>query len=121
MAQGFAFMANSPTTTVTFRDTSTTTSSVDLMLDNVRVTAPGGPAITSQPQSVTVVAGGSATFSVAAPAMGRWRINGAQWHGDQRRDSEQLHDRERAGQGCGNVRRGGVECGRVGDERERRR
>ena len=37
VAQSFAFMANSPTTTVTFRDTSTTTSSVDLMLDNVRV------------------------------------------------------------------------------------
>ena len=121
VARSFAFVADSPTTTLTFRDTSTTTSSVDLMLDNVRVTAQGGgtaPTITAQPQSVTVVVGSSASFSVTAtgqaPLSYQWRKNGVAISGA---TAEQLHDRERADRGCRELRRGGVECGRVGDER----
>jgi hypothetical protein len=38
--QSFTFVSNSTTTTLTFRDQSTTTNSIDLLLDNVRVTAP---------------------------------------------------------------------------------
>jgi VCBS repeat-containing protein len=37
--QSFAFVANSTTTTMTFTDTSTTSNAVDLLLDNVRLTA----------------------------------------------------------------------------------
>jgi hypothetical protein len=37
--QSFAFVANSTTTTLTFRDQSATTKNIDLMIDNVRVTA----------------------------------------------------------------------------------
>jgi hypothetical protein len=37
------FVANSATTTLTFRDTSTTSNAIDLLLDNVRVTSPDSP------------------------------------------------------------------------------
>jgi hypothetical protein len=43
LPQSFQFVANSATTTLRFRDVSTTTINVDLMLDNVRV-IPGAPA-----------------------------------------------------------------------------
>ena len=36
--RSFVFVANSTTTTLTFRDVSLTTENIDLMLDNVRVT-----------------------------------------------------------------------------------
>ncbi|WP_348223492.1 Ig-like domain-containing protein [Luteolibacter sp.] len=39
LAQSFNFVANSSSTTLTFRDLSATTQAIDLMLDNVRVTA----------------------------------------------------------------------------------
>jgi len=60
--------ANSATTTLTFQDTSTTTTDLDLFLDNVRVTSSTatGPQITSQPQSLTVTQGSPATFNVTA-------------------------------------------------------
>ena len=38
LAQSFSFVANSENTTLTFRDVSTTSFSIDLLLDNVRVT-----------------------------------------------------------------------------------
>ncbi|MEO6477770.1 MAG: GDSL-type esterase/lipase family protein [Luteolibacter sp.] len=40
--QNFSFVANSSATTLTFRDMSTTTNALDLLLDNVRVTGNGG-------------------------------------------------------------------------------
>ena len=81
LPQSFAFVANSPTTTLTFRDVSVFTNSVDLLLDNVRVSIQDAPAITSQPQSVTTQVGGNATFNVTAtgqaPLSYQWRFNGA--------------------------------------------
>jgi hypothetical protein len=44
VAQSFPFVANSAATTLTFRDLSASTINVDLMLDNVRVTAGTPPA-----------------------------------------------------------------------------
>jgi|GEM_PF-1483323 len=41
--QTFTFIANSSSTTLTFRDQSATTAGLDLLLDNVRVTGPVGP------------------------------------------------------------------------------
>jgi hypothetical protein len=82
LPQSFAFVADSLATTLTFRDTSLVTANVDLMLDNVRVTpqSTGAPTITSQPQSLTVTVGSSATFSVTAtgtaPLTYQWRFNG---------------------------------------------
>ena len=74
-------MANTTTTTVTFRDVSLTTINTDLMLDNIRVTVQNGPVITAQPQSVTVAPGGTANFSVTAtgqaPLSYQWRFNGS--------------------------------------------
>ena len=79
--QSLTFLADSATATLTFQDTSLTSSSVDLMLDHVRVTLQGAPAITAQPQSLTVSAGSSASFSVTATGQGtlayQWRFNGA--------------------------------------------
>ena len=81
MPQSLTFLADSATATLTFQDTSLTSSSVDLMLDHVRVTLQGAPAITAQPQSLTVSAGSSASFSVTATGQGtlayQWRFNGA--------------------------------------------
>jgi hypothetical protein len=78
--QSFAFVADSSTTTLTFQDTSGTTDSVDLLLDNVRVTVQNAPVITAQPQSLTAQPGNSATFSVTAsgqpPLSYQWRFNG---------------------------------------------
>lgn len=45
--RSYVFIANSATTTLTFTDVSTTTSGGDLLLDNVAVTAAGGPANTA--------------------------------------------------------------------------
>jgi lysophospholipase L1-like esterase len=42
LAQSFSFVANSTTTTLAFRDQSTTSAALDLLLDNVRVTGAGG-------------------------------------------------------------------------------
>ena len=81
LPQSFGFVANTTTTTVTFRDVSLTTENTDLMLDNVRVTVQNGPVITAQPQSVTVAPGGTANFSVTAtgqaPLSYQWRFNGS--------------------------------------------
>jgi hypothetical protein len=67
-------------TVLTFRDVSPTTTNVDLMLDNVRVTGSTGPTITSQPQSATVTVGSGVGFSVTAtgqvPLSYQWRFNG---------------------------------------------
>lgn len=41
----YSFTADSPTTTLTFRDVSSTTSSLDLLLDNVRITAATAPVL----------------------------------------------------------------------------
>ncbi|MEO7098263.1 MAG: DUF642 domain-containing protein [Luteolibacter sp.] len=42
-AQNFTFVANSSSTVLTFRDQSASTAGLDLLLDNVRLTGPGGP------------------------------------------------------------------------------
>ena len=80
LPKSFSFVADSSTTTLTFQDISTNTSNIDLLLDNVRVTAHNGPVITAQPQSLTVQTGNSATFSVTAtgqaPLSYQWRRNG---------------------------------------------
>ena len=49
-------------TVVTFRDVSAATDSIELLLDNVRITPQGSPAITGQPQAATVFAGGTASL-----------------------------------------------------------
>jgi hypothetical protein len=78
--ESFVFVADNSTTTLTFQDISPTTDSVDLLLDNVRVTVQNAPVITSQPQSLTAQPGNSATFSVTAsgqpPLSYQWRFNG---------------------------------------------
>ena len=79
MPQSFTFVADSTSTTLIFTDVSPTTASVDLLLDNVRVSLSSAPAITGQPQSQTVTAGSSATFSVVASGQAlayQWRFNG---------------------------------------------
>ncbi len=43
VAQTFTFVANSPSATLTFRDTSATSNGLDMTLDNVRVTGPPLP------------------------------------------------------------------------------
>lgn len=77
--QSFAFVANSSSTTLTFRDVSPGTINTDMLLDNVRVTIPSSPTITSQPQSVTAQTGSGTTFSVTAtgeaPLSYQWRFN----------------------------------------------
>jgi lysophospholipase L1-like esterase len=45
--QSFSFVANSTSTTLTFRDQSTTTGGLDLLLDNVQVTSAGAPTNTA--------------------------------------------------------------------------
>ncbi len=45
--KNFSFVANSGATTLTFRDMSSTTNALDLLLDNVRVTGSGGGSSTS--------------------------------------------------------------------------
>ena len=78
--QSFTFVADSPTTTLTFTDASPTTASVDLLLDNVRLNLSTLPVITSQPQSQTVAVGGSATLNVVASGQNlsyQWRFNSA--------------------------------------------
>ena len=89
--QSFTFTADSSATTVIFKDVSTTTLNVDLLLDNVQVTtsAPTPPtttppesslSITSQPSSLTAATGSSAAFNVTAAGTGtftyQWRFNG---------------------------------------------
>ena len=79
-----SFIADSASTTLTFQDVSATTFNVDLLLDNVQVTAQNGPVISSQPQNQTAQAGGSVTFSVTAAGQGtvsyQWRFNnGSSW------------------------------------------
>ena len=81
-AQTMTFVADSASTTLTFRDASATSADVDMFLDNVRVTsAVSAPSISSQPQNVTVAAGSSASFTVTASGSGplsyQWRLNGA--------------------------------------------
>ena len=46
-ARSYPFTADSATTTLTFRDQSATSNGIDLLLDNVRVTATGGPVNTA--------------------------------------------------------------------------
>ena len=43
LPKSFSFVADSSTTTLTFQDVSTNTSNIDLLLDNVRVTAESNP------------------------------------------------------------------------------
>ena len=62
----YGFVANSETTTVSFRDHSPTTADVDLWLDNVRVSAHDAPVIVRQPSSATVQVGETVTLSVDA-------------------------------------------------------
>ena len=76
----FTFVADSDHATLTFRDASLVTDSIDLFLDNVRVSSAAPPVIISQPLSVTVPFGGNATLSVVAvdpsPLSYQWRKSG---------------------------------------------
>ena len=81
-AQTMTFVADSASTTLTFRDVSATTEDVDMFLDNVRMTsAVSAPSISSHPQSASVNAGGQASFGVTASGSGslsyQWRLNGS--------------------------------------------
>ena len=81
MAKSVSFVADSASTTLTLTDVSPSTDSVDLLLDNVRLSLSSSTAqaITTQPQSQTVSAGSSATFSVVASGQNlayQWRFNG---------------------------------------------
>jgi Ig-like domain-containing protein/uncharacterized protein DUF642 len=83
-SQNLTFTANGASATIKFQDVSLTSQNVDLMLDNVKVTALSGPVITSQPQSTNAQSGGSASFSVSATGQGtlsyQWRFNnGGNW------------------------------------------
>jgi hypothetical protein len=86
--QSFTFVANGPTSALTFQDVSPTTMNLDMLLDNVRVSAIATPepprtplAITTDPASVAVTAGQPASFTVEATGTGtlsyQWRLNGS--------------------------------------------
>ncbi len=78
--QTFVFVANGPSATLTFQDVSPITTSVDLLLDNVRVNVIAPVAITTQPASATVTVGEPVALSVEATGTGilsyQWRFNG---------------------------------------------
>jgi hypothetical protein len=63
-AKSYTFVANSATTTLTFRDISTVTTNIDALLDNVRITA----AINTAP-TITDVTNKSTTEDTATPAI----------------------------------------------------
>jgi hypothetical protein len=76
----FTFVADSGTTRLIFRDVSRVTTNLDLLLDNVRLTAQSGaPVIITEPQNATVSAGSSARFDLMAtgqePLSYQWRFN----------------------------------------------
>lgn len=106
VSQSFSFTANSASTTLSFRDVSTTSNTIDLVLDNVRVTGAAvsriltieseptsGFAIGVSPADRNSESGGNATFTrnygegtivnLSAPATSgatafvKWRKNGA--------------------------------------------
>ena len=78
LAQNFTFTANSATTTLSFRDQSTSTNSLDMLLDNVRVTTMAAPAaaiaIAGPPASIGTLSlsgtPGDVTISMTATASG---------------------------------------------------
>jgi len=76
----FTFVGDGSTVTLRLTDASPTTDSVDLLLDNVRVSLQNAPHISTQPQSQGVATGGSVTFSVTAdgqqPLNYQWRFGG---------------------------------------------
>lgn len=80
LPQSFTFVADSATTVLTFKDLSTSGINIDLLLDNIRINPDDRPVIISQPSNQTVVAGETATFTVAAAGIGniyyQWRFNG---------------------------------------------
>lgn len=80
LPQSFQFVADGPSTTVTFRDVSTTGSSIDLVLDNVAVagaipdhtltvesTPSSGIVIAASPPDRNGLAGGTSTFTASYP------------------------------------------------------
>ena len=78
-AQSFSFTADSVSTTLTFRDQSTATVGIDLLLDNVRINALPSPSVSSvvtPPPAVNIgvpsltVAAGNATMSMIAAKTG---------------------------------------------------
>ncbi|MHC1765077.1 MAG: DUF642 domain-containing protein [Verrucomicrobiia bacterium] len=86
VSQTYPFVADSPITTLTFRDISPATINLDLMLDNIRVRTDGPPpaqppTIATQPESLTVTEGSSATFTVVASGTGtlnyQWQFDGS--------------------------------------------
>jgi hypothetical protein len=84
--QRLSFVANSPSTTITFEDHAYTYVVVDSFLDNVRVTPQNAeaPLITTHPHRTAVPVGKDATFSVAASGSGlnyQWQFNGADING----------------------------------------
>jgi len=71
VSQSFTFVANSATSTLTFKDQSTTTNNIDLLLDNVQVAA--SALVAAVPPATGSSTGGSASASAqaaTAPAAG---------------------------------------------------
>jgi len=66
IGQTFSFTANSATSTVTFRDQSTATDAIDLLLDNVRITTPVSA------KAVAAERPGGDEKTVAAPSDDNW-------------------------------------------------
>lgn len=79
LPQSFTFVGDGSIVTLTFRDVSLVTDSVDLLLDHIRVSLQNAPSINTQPQSVAVETGDPATFTVDAsgqqPLQYQWRFN----------------------------------------------
>lgn len=79
--QHLTFVAESPSTTLTFEDVSFSYFVIDSLLDNVGITPESAqlPLVTSQPQRTAVVQGGGATFIVGASGTGltyQWQFAG---------------------------------------------
>ncbi len=64
LSQSFTFVADSPVSTLTFRDQSTSTNAIDMMLDNVRVTGVSSLTL-AVPASVSIVREVSAPSALA--------------------------------------------------------
>ncbi|MES2660549.1 MAG: Ig-like domain-containing protein [Verrucomicrobiota bacterium] len=66
LAQSFTFVANSTSTTLSFRDQSATTEGIDLLLDNVRVTGPPSGALLAVNDAASIHSGQKVRLAVLA-------------------------------------------------------
>src|SRR2546430_14717314 len=79
-AQTLAFTATTSSSTLTFKDTSSATVAVDLLLDNVSVAASSpaaGPFSNGRFESPALAPGGGQGLDVGSPAMAGWTGGGA--------------------------------------------